>query len=590
MFRRARILGPVIVAVGLTGALLGLPAPLAGAATRTAKATATVTKADSTTLRVAWSSTAAADHWVVRLDDVATGKPATRVTACGTCREARITDAVAGRSYRATVWPVDRAGKAGATITSSNLALADTLCGTDLRTVCTAVDARRRIEPMAHRAGGLNGGWDAVTTAAWKVDVIAPTSARVEVHTDAATWAELKRRAIPTTYMVDSWWRTQREALTQSILPWDDFTLYRAELARLAKGFVAAGTVPDYWEIANEPDVLGVYGAVIPTRDQLLAQYKAGYEAIRSVLPTAKIIGPSLQGFFWDAPTRSIDLKSFIAFADANNLQFAGISWHENGVEGDLDDLWASSGRSIAAHVQRVKVALAATTNLKAAKLHVNEVVPAWMSAVPGGMLGWMTYAEGSGAEQIGLTCWDTPNDPGPGLTNPLTGCGLGTFDGLYHSNGNPTATAWPHYQYRTGLTGWRVDSRTNQLGWSSLATVRDDGTVNALIGRSESCRADVNPHCTPAMDRWLRARPGWFAAGAAADAKVVVGSPLAAGRKVTVTATRYTPVNTSYAKPITPAAEVRLAATVARNGTVTVTLPKVIDGDAWLVTVAPTA
>ena len=588
MLRRARILGPVIAAVGLTGALLGLPAPLAGAATRSAAPT--LAKVNSTTLRVTWSSSATADHWVVRLDDVATGRPATRVTACATCREARITDAVAGRAYRATVWPVDRAGKAGPSLTSSSLTLSDALCGSDARVACTAIDARTRLEPMAHRAGGLNGGWDAVTTPAWKVDVIGQTSARVDVNTDAATWAELRRRALPTTYMVDSWWRTQREALTQSILPWDDFTLYRAELTRLATDFVAAGTVPDFWEIANEPDVLGVYGAVVPTRDQLLAQYKAGYEAIRAVVPDAKIIGPSLQGFFWDAPTRTLDLKSFIAFADANNLQFAGISWHENGVESDLDDLWASSGRSIAAHVQRVKVALAATTNLKGAKAFVNEVVPAWMSALPGGMIGWMTYAEGSGAEQIGLTCWATPNDPGPGLTNDLTGCGLGTFDGQYHSNGNPTATAWPHYQYRWALTGTRVDSRANQLGWSALATVRDDGTVNALIGRSESCRADVNPHCTPDMDRWLRARPGWFAAGAAANAKVVVGSPLAAGRRVTVTATRYTPVNTSYATKIQPKAELTVAAAVAKNGTVTVTLPQVVDGDAWLVTVAPTA
>ena len=577
-------------------ASIALPAVPARAVTKRKTVRAVTLAAGSgAALQVTWVSSPTGidvDHWMIALEDTATKRIATHLTACASCRTATIPDAVTGRAYKAEVWPVEKTGAAGRSSKSSVFTLTDGLCGTDKTAVCAAIDGRNRIEPMAHRAGGLNGGWDGTTTEPWRVDLIGPTSARVDVHTDAATWAELKRRALPTTFMVDSWWRTERQALGQSILPWSNVVLYQADVARLAAGLAAAGQAPDFWDISNEPDVAGVYGDAAPTRDQLLTQYRLAFQAIRGVIPNAKIIGPSLQGFFWDEPDRALDLKSFIAFADANQLPFYAISWHENGVESDLDDLWATSGRTIASHVARMRVALAGTTWLKQAKPFVSEVVPAWMSALPGGMVGWMSHAEGSGAEQMGLTCWPTPNDPAPGQTNPMTACGLGTFDGLAHSNGLPTSTWWPHYQYRWTLDGWRVDSRVNQLGWSVLATTRDDGTVNALLGRSESCRPDVNPLCPPDIETWLRARPGRYGTGtgAAVDAKVVVATAMAAGRAVTVTAFRYAAKNTTYAGMPQPVAEVSLQATTAKDGTVTLTLPKVVDGDAWLVTVAPSS
>lgn len=119
-----------------------------------------------------------------------------------------------------------------------------------------------------------------------------------------------------------------------------------------------------------------------------------------------------------------------------------------------------------------------------------------------------------------------------------------------------------------------------------ALATTTADGGVQALIGRSEGCRPDVNPLCSGTIQNWLTARPGLDAL-TATNGRVVVATSLPATTTVSVKATRFSASSTTYAGGAEPTPSVNATAKVAKNGTVSLTLPGVVDGDAWLVQIS---
>jgi hypothetical protein len=186
-------------------------------------------------------------------------------------------------------------------------------------------------------------------------------------------------------------------------------------------------------------------------------------------------------------------------------------------------------------------------------QIRVNEYGPADRHVLPGWAVGYFRAFEDGRVREANLACW-TASECGPRL------------GGLFTGSGRTTALWWAHRKYADLRLGTRLRV-TSSSSWqlSGLATRTDSSrVVRVLLGRHWSCNPDVNPWCTNA------ARIG------RTSLAVTIDWPYGTGR-VQVTTSRI-PAGTGAvsAPPGLGVASVR-----PRNGTLTVRVPAVDDGDA---------
>lgn len=272
--------------------------------------------------------------------------------------------------------------------------------------------------------------------------------------------------------------------------PYGDLSTYYSFIYNDVQQRVAAGMVPDYFDVWNEP----VSGGTV---NQWLSVYGTAYRAITAADPSAQVVGPSIAQFQTtsanqpDTAGYDLSLSDFLNWEMSTGYRFAAITWHEDGttvdaapgsggsgmptepVPGGYRDYWSPA--AIGNHVKTAKALLAQYPSLAGTKIFVNEYGPTYAANIPGWMVGDFSALETSGADQGMLTC-----PTGSGCNNLL--------DGLLGADGLPQMPYWVMSAY-SGMSGTRLSTSTAASNVYTLATQPSGSqTIQALVGRADDC------------------------------------------------------------------------------------------------------
>ncbi len=136
-------------------------------------------------------------------------------------------------------------------------------------------------------------------------------------------------------------WRYNR---ADYVAPYDDLSTYSSFIYGDVKRRIAAGQVPDYFDVWNEPSATA-------TVDQWLSVYGTAYRAIKAADPSAQVVGPSISSFLLrsgqhlDTAGYQLSLTDFLNWEMRSHDRFAAITWHEDGTPMSLSP--ASPGTGI---------------------------------------------------------------------------------------------------------------------------------------------------------------------------------------------------------------------------------------------------
>jgi hypothetical protein len=156
-------------------------------------------------------------------------------------------------------------------------------------TICVDVNAARAEGPVGLVAEGFLHGVDGSTDP----NLVAPLHPRSWQigNTEAAYGMAQAQGAVITDILSDAWYQaTYTPARGTGEPPWSDWSAYSRWVQLYVRSTLADHHV-DYWDIQNEPDA--PIGGAQPTVDQVLEEFSVAAQAIRSVDPSARIMGPS---------------------------------------------------------------------------------------------------------------------------------------------------------------------------------------------------------------------------------------------------------------------------------------------------------
>lgn len=555
--RTRRSVGALLALVLVTLALVAF-GPGSASAADTTPVTVSATSPSTSSLKVSWTAAtgAGSEGWVVYLKDSA-GRTWPPTVASRASRSTVIDGLVAGTRFEIEVvgYGTPMAlGSAIATVQSSSCAGVSGTCvtiGSTAKGVATNVGQ-----------GILHG--TTVKSDLSKAAALEPASWRI-----AATDFTRMQRArevggAVTLLMSDPWrgWADSHGLAGQN--PWADWDRYRTYVQGIVQWHMNAGMLPEYWEIQNEPDYHNQYTATPPaTRALILEQFTVAHDAIRALLPDARIVGPSLAQYRLSSPQAPVDLRSFLDHMVANDLRF-DLSWHEIG--NSQPATISGDPRSVASHVQSVRAAIA-DRGLQDIRIHVNEYGAAWNFDQPGTHVGYLEALETAGVDVASMACWPIfhlGTKYGTCFADP------GLLDGLISPLGLETDTYAVHKAY-AAMDGTRLQAATTDV-WTSAYAVRDGaGTVRSLVGRHESCVVGVDQGCHTGIAAAPLGKPVTLALTMPCRSKYVLTVRLIA--------------NVHNALPSVPTT---VAYKTMRCGTAKVALPALTDGSAYDVVARP--
>lgn len=353
--------------------------------------------------------------------------------------------------------------------------------------------------------------------------------------------------------------------------PYGDLATYYSFIYNDVKQRMAAGEVPDYFDVWNEPTADG-------TVNQWLSVYGTAYRAIKAADPSAQVVGPSIDNFLATSAnqpnTRGYELSmaDFLNWEMASGNRFAAISWHEDGttvdrlsnglpVPGGSRDYWSPA--AIGNHVRAAKSLLAQYPSLAGTKIFVNEYGPTYGVDIPGWLVGDFAALEQSGADQGMMTC-------------PVAAdCGQ-LLDGLISADGNPQMPYWVMQAY-SQMSGSMLPVSSSASNIYAVATATPSHTIDALIGRADDCFGgdqcpQSQPSTSPSVTLSLSLAVPWSTRAVSVSVEPMPNSPTASGEQNTV--------------PTQPAATSTTAS--VSYGSAHVSIPTVRDGDAFYLVVSP--
>ena len=452
------------------------------------------------------------------------------------------------------------------TLLRVNNAVADpTPCA--LGPACIGVDATRLAAGVTHVAQGILHSAVSPAPTAAMVSQIAPTAWRIAGLDEAPVAAS--SGGVVTYVLSDHWYDSTYGQSTLDpkgqVPPWSDPDRYQTYVRNEVSKVLASGQRVDYFEVQNEPG-----GSCCGTVDQQLQEFQLAYDALKSVDPSLKVMGPSLSAFA-DVPYpaggyrnagHDLDLSTFLDFAAAHNEHWDALAWHENDADVSLEINSVDSPDVIADHVRRVRALLARHPEAGSPALVINEYGgPAQRS--PGWDVGYATALEQSGVSSANHACWVAVDASGTAGSQ----CRDGSMDGLLQRGGAALASRGYAAQFYAGMTGRLTNVTTTDQGVTGLASL-SGATVQVLLGRHVGCFPSTSPCAATDLP-----------APRNVSLSVRVASPVA--RSYAVTVKRIVAgVDTS---PV-----VTTSTVTAHNGIVTVSLADVGEGDAVAVTVRP--
>jgi len=445
--------------------------------------------------------------------------------------------------------------------TTPDVTVSAGLCAT-VTGACVAADSTQTLGAERHVAQGFLHGLGLTATGVQEMQALHPTSWRITEGSPAEMSAVQAFHPVTTALLSDPWWEITYNPQTHAAMsPWENWTAYTNFVKNEVQKRIADGNLPDYWDIQNEPDLAAYYDPAYPPTAALLEQqFNVAYHAIKSALPTARIVGPSFGGFNLVGDSTHLALIDFINYATANNLQFAAISWHENNA--GIASLPSMQLPVLADHVQMIRTALDSSPVLSGAHIFVNEFDSSATGRLAGWDLGHVIAFEQARVDQANRACYERCMDGGDSLLDPA-------------DNQTPRMTYWGRLAYAQ-MTGNRATTTTSQRDTTAMTSVNSAAKkLTTIITRHHGCSVGGNSACPS----------GSFvtptASGALSLALRLPSS--AAGQRATVSVT--TLGATVADAPTKPAATVSTVK-VNSSSRATVPLSSLADGAAYVVTV----
>jgi hypothetical protein len=498
----------------------------------------------------------------VAANEAAMGYSGTMVV-CGTCTNATFKGLKNGGRYTFTVVPTTSAGAAKG-LQSPVAVPASDLCPSGQ--ACVAVDGAVPTGTANSNAQGFLHSIDQNTDSS-RVAALRPRFWRGhgdKQFNDLVAPYGVEMTQIVSDYWVYYHWDKDKGGANPPWADWSAYSNYVTALVQLAK---SQGWTPAYWEIQNEPDAGYPYVPGTDTSiENTLAVYQHGYEAIKAADPNAKVLGPSLSGFTITrvpAHPEILDLTTFLDFANAHNLRFDALGLHETGAE-HLPQAFDRQPDSVESHVAQLRGELFRWPNIGTPRIFVSEYGGGRMLSVPGWRVGYIASIEAAGVESATTSCWPFA---------PVINCEAGTLGGLLDGDkSTPRAAYWVHRAY-ADMRGTRIDTSDSVQSLSAFAIAEPGGRAwRALLGRHQSCTAQVNPLCQQPASATPAPSPVTVA--------IRVGGP---DRTLTATVARIPDVNGTV--PTQPPGNVQQV--VVRGGVGRLVLPAFADGDAYTLRIA---
>lgn len=396
------------------------------------------------------------------------------------------------------------------------------------------------------------------------------TNSRTLNQTPASVLGQLKTASI--TEILSDDWLTTHNIGGYAFTPWSNWTLYsqwvtsevkNIELAGAQRGFAVT-----YWEVQNEPFGGYYYSpSSQPPASETVAnfeqQFLVAYQAIKAADPQAQVVGPSLiawNGQPGDTPSVGIDMRTFLDFAAAHDIQLGAVSFHANQfapLRGWYEpDNLPEQPAAIGLFVSELRTMLADRPSLGKPAILVNEYSDPYTYEYPGWAVGWLSALDSAGVTGAGRACWD--------------GCGP-TLDGLLDNDGGTPRPSFWAYAFYAGMTGQAIPVSTSYTDVTGLAALGGNGAISVLVGRHQSCTTVVNRAC-----------PSY----AAAPVTVRIQVP---GATTATVSTALIPMGSTVASPLRQLSPTETTVSVV-DGWATVTTPNLRDGDAVEIAVTPAA
>jgi hypothetical protein len=367
----------------------------------------------------------------------------------------------------------------------------------------------------------------------------------------------------------DAWYNaTESQNGGYAADPWANWTNYTNYVKAVVYYSELAGQNP-YWEVQNEPENYPYSPKQPPTRALVEDEYLYAYQAIKSVDPNARVVGPSID-WAYENPSWPIDMKSFIAFASANAMKFSAIAWHDNCCQTDSNPLsFDQMPQAVADEAEQVRTLLAEYPGIGSPQLFVDENSSPSGQFSPGWEAGYLASEQAAGIAFGGRTCWDYPSGGDAGAY-----CGGPYLDQILNLDGQPNASYWTMADY-AAMSGTTVASASSDANLSSLAATDSAGTTTILLGRHQTCS-------------------GWTAGSTSCP---VVSAPAPVATTVTVLVPTGATSATVSVQEIAdnlldlPSAPATTTTTVpVSSGKLTVSIPSFGDGESYFLTVKPNA
>ncbi len=473
--------------------------------------------------------------------------------ACGTCTNVTFRSLTNGASYVFAVAARNDGGDSPA-VRSGAVRPASDLCPDG---PCIAVEGGAGQGAASLRAQGVLHGVTADTDKS-RISALKLRSWRGSGGKD--NYNNAGRYASSTTQILSDYWFK----LIGPVPPWEDWTKYKSFVTQLVLTAKREGWSPTYWDVQDEPDYGLPYrkGSTV-TQQNVLDVYKAAYEAIKTIDPTAKVIGPTLMGFQPDPDPKNpgaLDLTTFLRYAAANNLKFDGIVWHETGA-GHLNPYeWTTE--SVVNHVDALRGMLTQWPSLGHPAILLNEYVQLRDLNVPGWVTGYISAMERGNVDEANVTC---------GLGNEVANCYAGTLGGMLSTDHTTPRAAWWVHRLYAEMTGTRVDVTSSVFGLSGFATSSSSG-MRILLGRHQSCTAAANWRCDEPASATPPATP------------LTIAVRVGGGDRMARVSVQRIPNTTDDVPALPPAGE---QAVPIQGGVARVQVPQFADGEAYFVTVS---
>lgn len=569
------------------------------------------------------------DRYMVQINDMTLTNKSGNVYyagwqyACGTCTTTTINGLTAGDTYRFFVYAhnqstYDTYSQAG--VSSTDVTASDLTCTSGQ--VCLSVNGSGNNGLIAWRADGFLQGslftsntQGGTTTYTYHgpdtslIQALKPTAWRTAGCVDPLPWpvgsfpecqwiASITSASLTNVLSNDYSAETDSSQIGGMTPPWECWTCYQSDVQGIVTNPGPQNVAPAafdqaepatsvYWDIQNEPgfDLGPNQGG---TTSLYLQQFLKAYQTIQAINPNIQMVMPSLSDFI-DTPIEAgglndphiLGFDSFIPYAVSNGIKVGALSWHANG--GLFDD----TPTVLPYEVAELKYLESEYGMTGSPKTFVNEYDPQFANLVPGWSAGWISALESAGVDQANRACWIEKT----GITEAgqsYSECGYGSVDGLFTStldtpsstNGltdapsQPDANYWV-YRFYAGMTGNLLPTTTSDNTVTALAT-NDSSTqtMSILLGRHKSCTPSVNVDCTTTLAPETAAIP----TPPSTPVSVSVAYPYSA---TSVTAS-IADVPNQRGPVSQPVAQQQTLPVV--NGTVTISLPAVSDGDAYTI------